>query len=589
VLLAVSVLAAPVARAAQPALRGVIEGYYGRPWTGAARRDVIRFLARRGLRTFVYAPKNDDFHRRRWRDPYPADALADLGRTTRSARRLGVRFIYALSPGGDVCYSCADDLAALAAKLAQVAVVGVRDFALLVDDTPERLADRRDVAAYGGGDESALGRAQADFTDRVAARLAADGIGALAFFVPTIYAGTACRPYHAELRARLAPTLPVAWTGPGVLSARITTADVDAFAGCVGHPVVLWDNYPVNDAVMANSLHLGPLTGRDAGVPAALAGYLLNPMPQAYASLVALGTAAAYLRDPPAYDPERAWRRALRAVGRETALGVLAAQTRSSALDLSDARPLATLLDRIAATYDGPAWRDAVDALETEERRQAAAARRLPRELAGTALWDEIAPWVSELDAHAARGLEAATLLRAMKPDIGDLRIEPRGDAFQVEGRARAPDVATAVTIGEGFVVEAERVTARVTRPDLGGYLACLGDFLGAAIRLCPEFGLNVHGKSLFFIIRSGSDIEIVSDRNVHDRLVVFAAARYAEWRARRAAGADVLRIEIGDRVVMPVADGRFDVHLLGAGGSDRMLRVRTAAGETTSVAIGAP
>ena len=77
----------PSAGTHPPALRGVIEGYYGRPWTGDARRDVIRFLGAHRLTTFVYAPKNDDFHRTRWREPYPAAALTDLERTARTARR----------------------------------------------------------------------------------------------------------------------------------------------------------------------------------------------------------------------------------------------------------------------------------------------------------------------------------------------------------------------------------------------------------------------------------------------------------------------------------------------------------------------
>src|SRR5512136_1855506 len=51
-------------------MRGVIEGYYGRPWSGDARRDVIAFMGFHHLNTFVYAPKNDDYHRARWRETY---------------------------------------------------------------------------------------------------------------------------------------------------------------------------------------------------------------------------------------------------------------------------------------------------------------------------------------------------------------------------------------------------------------------------------------------------------------------------------------------------------------------------------------
>src|SRR5262249_3008812 len=140
------------------------------------------------------------------------------------------------------------------------------------------------------------------------------------------------------------------------------------------HPVVLWDNFPVNDGVVSNNLHLGPLTGRDAELPGALGGYLLNPMTQPHASLVALHTAATYFADPRAYDPEAAWTAALAEVGNGgRALPLLAEQTRSSALDLRDARALATTIDGLAASWPTPDWQAAVDALDAEERRQAAA------------------------------------------------------------------------------------------------------------------------------------------------------------------------------------------------------------------------
>ena len=186
-----------------PALRGVVEGYYGRPWSGPARRDVIRFLGAHGLTTFLYAPKNDEFHRARWREPYPGDELRDLRKTARVARRAGVRFIYGLSPGLDICYSCAEDGDALGAKLDQLRRAGVRRFALLLDDTPARLTDARDVAVHGGEDEAALARAQAALANRTARRLKGRGRARLELVVPTIYWGTECRPYLEELGRHL--------------------------------------------------------------------------------------------------------------------------------------------------------------------------------------------------------------------------------------------------------------------------------------------------------------------------------------------------------------------------------------------------
>ena len=347
-------LAAGTSMARTSPLRGVIEGYYGRPWPADARREVIRFLGAHGMNAFVYGPKNDPYHRDRWREPYPDDALRELRATAAAARRAGVRFIYALSPALDICYSCPDDFDALSAKLAQLASVRVRRFALFFDDAPETPTHAEDVGRYAGSDTAALARAHADLVNRVDGWLRRRGLHGVSFMVPTAYAGTTCLPYHSELAGALRRGIGVGWTGAGVFAPQVTGAQARARRACLRHPVILWDNFPVNDGVLSNTLHLGPLTGRDAELPGALGGYLLNPMTQAHASLVGLGTAAAYLRAPARYDPEAAWRDALQQLDPSGGLAVLAEQTRSSALsdpDYADAVALAEALALVEASY----------------------------------------------------------------------------------------------------------------------------------------------------------------------------------------------------------------------------------------------
>jgi hypothetical protein len=354
--------------------------------------------------------------------------------------------------------------------------------------------------------------------------------------------------------------------------------------------VVLWDNYPVNDTVVSNSIHLGPLTGRDATLPRALGGYLLNPMTQPHASLIALDTAAAYLRRPAAYDAERAWRRALARAG-GGGLAVLAGQVRSSALDLTDAHALAGAVDAVAATFSDGYWSDAVDRLDAEERRQAAAPGDIAARLGDTPLAAEIAPWVGELAQHAARGIDAVRLLRALKPSLHDLRHEPAGGAdVRVRGRALPPDAGVASILGPGFAAEALATALRIATPPLGPYIGCLGAIQGADIHFCPEYGLNVHGKSLYVVIRTVRDIAIVTDRNVHDRLVQLAGAEYEAWSARRGPGSDALSVTVGVFQVAVAPDGTFDVTIPPMGRPTRDSRVPvhvvTAAGEPTSALV---
>ena len=58
-------------------IRGVVEGFYGDPWTHENRLDILEFSSARGFNAYIYAPKDDPYHRNLWREKYPAEKLAD--------------------------------------------------------------------------------------------------------------------------------------------------------------------------------------------------------------------------------------------------------------------------------------------------------------------------------------------------------------------------------------------------------------------------------------------------------------------------------------------------------------------------------
>ena len=72
----------------------------------------------------------------------------------------------------------------------------------------------------------------------------------------------------------------------------------------VKHRLFLWDNYPVNDG--SPTLHLGPVSGREAELCEVVDGYLSNPMcAQNQVNRLPLATCADYARNPHAYNPAR--------------------------------------------------------------------------------------------------------------------------------------------------------------------------------------------------------------------------------------------------------------------------------------------
>ena len=79
-----------------------------------------------------------------------------------------------------------------------------------------------------------------------------------------------------------------------------------------GRPPLVWDNTPVNDALMSEALHLGPYTGRDPALRTHVAGVLVNPMQFARASRPTIASALAWCQG---RDHLAAWRTVVDSLG----------------------------------------------------------------------------------------------------------------------------------------------------------------------------------------------------------------------------------------------------------------------------------
>ena len=292
----------------------MIEGFYGPPWSHAERLGLIAFCGLHGLNTWVHAPKDDPYHRKLWREPYPDPELERLSELVREADRQGVEVAYALAPGLDVCYSKDAELETAIAKCEQVRDAGVRSFQLLWDDIEHTLNCAEDEARYGSA-ERPSGAAQADFSNRFREAFAQPGPLVVC---PMGYAGTGDSEYRRSFAPQLHPEIVVYWTGPEVVCWGINREALDVTVERFhGHELLLWDNYPVNDFDV-HRLFLGPLRGRDPLLAQGrLRGIIANAMVQAVPSKLALATVAEWAADPGSYDPVAAYGRALAAHGRE--------------------------------------------------------------------------------------------------------------------------------------------------------------------------------------------------------------------------------------------------------------------------------
>lgn len=370
----------------------MIEGFYGRPWTTDERTDAIRFLAEVGMNAYVYAPKDDPYHRSAWRTPYPEIERTGLAEVARTADEHAVHAGFAISPGLDLRADVTADLDALRAKVTDAASMGYRWIVLAFDDIPQDATAAAD---------------QARVVDAVLAEL--PGTIDTVTVVPTEYIGTAATPYLAELSASLDPSVGLMWTGPTVCSPAITVADTAAWSAAVaGRPTILWDNTPVNDGTMAGSLHLGPYVGREPAVTDHLEGILLNPMNQAGLSRIALAAAAEFCTAPDRYEAAAAWSRAVERV--DAGRGVLPAIADACAAGPLVATAALPIARPVAELVGGSP--DASEPVRAELRALRAAAGEVRRLAdAGDPIGLETLPWCDALDREVACGLSALRLL----------------------------------------------------------------------------------------------------------------------------------------------------------------------------------
>jgi hyaluronoglucosaminidase len=374
--------------------------------------------------TYVYSPKDDPYLRERWREPYPKARLADLKELVERAEARHVTFTYALSPGLSVCYSSKADAEALERKFESMWRIGVRSFVIPLDDisyTKWNCAEDEKEFGTGG---AAAGRAQAHLVNEVDADFVATHDGAAPLqMVPTEYAGTSQSPYKKVIADRLAPDVIVQWTGEEVVSPAVTADDARAAREVFGHPVLLWDNYPVNDYA-TDRLLLGPYTSREPGLTRQVAGVVANPMIQPYASKIALGTVADFTWNPRAYDPATAWSASIRELAGgdrqvRSALRAFADVNHSSVIDAQQGPDLRGSIRDFWHGGDPAALGSAFTRLE---QAPAVLEKRLPAEQGpdGQGVVDDCRPWLEATGDWARAAHTALRMLTAARAGDGD-------------------------------------------------------------------------------------------------------------------------------------------------------------------------
>ncbi len=293
---------APAGRHGVDTELGVIEGYYGGPWTWEERAGLVSFLAPHGYRFHLYAPKADAYLRRRWRELHPDQEADSIRAFAAHCRAAGVRFGVGLSPLKIFNDFNAEARDALARKLAHLDSLGVQDLGILFDDMRGDLPD--------------LAQTQLRVVDFVAGHTAATRL----IVCPTYYTddpvldrvfGQRPEGYLRALGQGLDPAIGVFWTGEEVCAREYGLGHLARVGEDLRRKPILWDNYPVNDGPrMSPYLHLRAFTGRPAAIARLIGGHAINPALQPVLTRIPALTLAESYRMGEAHEYGQAFARA---------------------------------------------------------------------------------------------------------------------------------------------------------------------------------------------------------------------------------------------------------------------------------------
>ena len=279
--------------------RGYIEGFYGPTWEHSKRLSVMSLMAKYGMNTYFYAPKDDIYHREKWRELYPEKDLADLKILVDYAKENYFDFNWCIGPGLSYKYTSVEDFNLLINKIKSIYNIGVRGFGLLLDDIPWEFQYPEDAEKYDG-----IVDAHIDLINRVYDELKSFDNSIKLTVCPTQYSGDENGYYITKFGKGIPSDVSMFWTGQDICSRVLTVRESQELFRSTDHKPLFWDNYPVNDCEMFQEMHLGAIQGRDKELYKACEGLISNVMEYAECSKIPLMTIADYLWNPVAYNPD---------------------------------------------------------------------------------------------------------------------------------------------------------------------------------------------------------------------------------------------------------------------------------------------
>ena len=247
---------------------GYIEGYYGKILTWDDRNRILERLKKNKMSKYFYAPKEDTFHRKNWRQPYEKTWNKSFKLFCKNARSKKIDVLFGISPGIDFNFNNLDriekdnDFKILLKKCSDSLKLGAKSIVLQFDDIPDNFAEKKNIGLSEG-------IAHARLANKLSDNLKCD-----IYVVPRIYSDELIRtPYNYLLDFGLCikDTLKIFYCGKNVVEKKINQNSLKTVSKFLRNEIVLWDNFYAND-YCPSRLFVGPWKHRSSKI-----SIMINP------------------------------------------------------------------------------------------------------------------------------------------------------------------------------------------------------------------------------------------------------------------------------------------------------------------------
>ena len=248
---------------------GYIEGYYGKLLSWKNRKLIINSLNKNNMNTYLYAPKEDIYHRLCWRKKYSKKWRLSFQNFVKLSKKNNVNIIAGIAPGLDFNFNELLDISKnnrnsdfelLLKKAKQFLEDGATSVALLLDDIPNDFKKKFGV-------KTSEGKYHGILANKLFGELRQN-----IFFVPRIYADELINDdpsYLKDLSKVLNPQIKIFYCGKTVVNK--TFKNYQKIKKILPNQIIIWDNFYAND-YCPRRFFIGPTLGREN-----LKNIMINP------------------------------------------------------------------------------------------------------------------------------------------------------------------------------------------------------------------------------------------------------------------------------------------------------------------------